>query len=71
MLVNTDQNGRHFGRPMLPLFLEHDPSIYFLTHQSSRKVGQVEARPHVALTIAGADCYLVVRGSAPVVRDRP
>jgi hypothetical protein len=35
---------------MLPLLLEHDPSVYFLTHHSSRKVSQLEARPQVALT---------------------
>jgi general stress protein 26 len=69
MLINTDHDGSHVGRPMLPLWLEHDPSVYFLTHQSSRKVKQVDARPQVVLTIAGADCYVVVRGTASVLRD--
>ena len=69
MLINVDHDGSHVGRPMLPLFLEHDPSVYFLTHQSSRKVRQVDARPQVVLTIAGADCYVVVRGTASVLRD--
>jgi general stress protein 26 len=69
ILINTDQHGSHVGRPMLPLLLDQDPSIYFLTHQSSRKVRQVEARPQVALTIAGAGCYVVVRGSASILRD--
>ncbi len=70
MLINIDLDGSHVGRPMLPLLLEHDPSVYFLTHQSSRKVSQVEARPQVALTFAGADCYVVARGTASVLRDR-
>jgi general stress protein 26 len=69
ILINTDQNGSYVGRPMLPLLLDHDPSIYFLTHQSSRKVRQLEAQPQVALTFAGAGCYAVAKGSALLLRD--
>jgi general stress protein 26 len=32
-------------------------------------VKQVATQPRVALTIAGADCYLVVTGSAAVLQD--
>lgn len=70
MLTNIDEHGTHVGRPMLPLLLENDdPHIYFLTHQSSRKVAQVAARPQVALTIISANCYVVVAGSAHASRD--
>jgi general stress protein 26 len=70
MLINIDEQGTHVGRPMLPLLLEHDdPHIYFLTHQSSRKIVQVAARPQVVLTIISADCYVVVAGSAYASRD--
>jgi general stress protein 26 len=54
---------------MLPLFLENDPHIYFLTHQSSRKVLQIATRPRVGLTITTAHCYVVVAGSAYASRD--
>ena len=64
MLMNIDEHGRHMGRPMLPLFLENDPHIYFLTHQSSRKVPQIATRPRVGLTITSAHGYVVVAGSA-------
>ena len=37
MLMNVDESGIHHGRPMLPLLLQDDPHIYFLTHQSSRR----------------------------------
>ena len=54
---------------MLPLFIQDDPHIYFLTHQSSRKVMQLAARPQVGLTIISANCYLVMTGSAQISRD--
>jgi len=70
MLMNVDERGTHIGRPMLPLFLERDPHIYFLTHQSSRKVMQLAARPQVGLTLISANCYMVMAGSARITRDR-
>jgi general stress protein 26 len=48
MLVNIGERGSHVGRPMLPLFLEDDPHIYFLTHQSSRMVDELMARAPTA-----------------------
>ncbi len=70
MFMTLDDHGDHAGRPMLPLLLDNDPQIYFLTHQSSRKVTQVAARPQVALTISDASgCYLSIVGRASVSRD--
>jgi general stress protein 26 len=69
MLMNVDERGTHVGRPMLPLFIEGDPHVYFLTHQSSRKVTQVAARPQVGLAAIGGSCYVVMAGSAEVSRD--
>ena len=69
MLMNVDERGTHVGRPMLPLFVQNDPHIYFLTHQSSRKVTLLAARPQVGLTISGAHCYVVMAGSAHLSRD--
>jgi general stress protein 26 len=69
MLMNIDEHDTHVGRPMLPLFIQNDPHIFFLTHQSSRKVMQLVARPKVGLTIISANCYLVIAGSAHISRD--
>jgi|AAFX01.1.fsa_nt_gi general stress protein 26 len=69
ILMNLDERGSHVGRPMLPLFVQKDPAIYFLTHQSSRKVMQLTARPQVGLTMISANCYFVVAGSAHISRD--
>ena len=70
MLMTIDEQGGHAGRPMLPLLLDDDPHIYFLTHQSSRKVAQLAIQPRIGLTITGAHCYVVVAGRANVLRDR-
>jgi pyridoxine/pyridoxamine 5'-phosphate oxidase len=60
LLMTTDEHGAAFGRPMLPLLLDNDSHIYFLTHQNSRKVRQVAARPQICLTMTSGNCYLVV-----------
>jgi general stress protein 26 len=69
MLVTLDSSGAHEGRPMLPLWLENDPHVYFLTRHDSRKVSQIAKRPQVALTLITAGCYFVVLGSAYSSRD--
>lgn len=69
MLITIDEHAAPIGRPMLPLFLHNDPCIYFLTHQNSRKVNQIAARPQVALTLNSAGCQLVVVGTAAALRD--
>ena len=69
MLVTIGSGEAHAGRPMLPLWLPEDPNIYFLTHRESRKVAQVNERPHVALTVINAGCYLVVLGLAYASQD--
>jgi general stress protein 26 len=69
MLMNVDDKGGHIGRPMLPLLVQNDPHIYFLTHQSSRKVTQLAVRPQVGLSFVAANCFVVVAGSAELSRD--
>jgi general stress protein 26 len=70
MFMTLDDHGDHAGRPMLPLLLDNDPQIYFLTHHSSRKVAHVAARPQVGLTISDASgCYLSIVGRASISRD--
>jgi hypothetical protein len=64
ILLTFGSGQAHAGRPMLPLWLSEDSHIYFLTHRESQKVSQVNERPHVALTVISAGCYLVVLGLA-------
>ena len=69
ILTNVDEKGMQMGRPMLPLLVQNDPHIYFLTHQSSRKVTQLAVRPQVGLSIISGNCFVVVTGSATLSRD--
>ena len=69
MLTTIDEHAAPIGRPMLPLFLDNDPCIYFLTHQNSRKGSQIMARPQVGLTMSSTGCYLVVAGTTATLRD--
>jgi len=69
MLLTLDERRRHVGRPMLPLLLQGDPHIYFLTHESSQKVRHVTIDPQVTLTVTEANWYLVLAGRAVVLRD--
>jgi general stress protein 26 len=70
MLITIDEHVAPIGRPMLPLFLEKDPCLYFLTHQDSRKVGHITARPQVGLTMISKHCYLVVTGTGATSREQ-
>jgi len=70
MLMNVDEKGTHVGRPMLPLLVESDSHIYFLTHHSSRKVAQLAVRPQVGVSMISGNCFIVVAGSAQLSRDR-
>ena len=69
MLLTIDDRGAHSGRPMLPLLLDNDPHIYFLTHQSSRKVTQITVQPQIALTVVTAHYFIVVVGQGLILRD--
>ena len=69
MFMTLDDREEYAGRPMLPLLLDNDPRIYFLTHRSSRKVSQVAAHPQVGLAISGEGAYLSIVGRASVTHD--
>ena len=69
ILMNVNEEGMHIGRPMLPLLVHNDPHLYFLTHQSSRKVTQLAVRPQVGVSIVSTNCFVVVAGSARLSRD--
>lgn len=70
MLMTIDERAAPVARPMLPLFIEEDPCLYFLTHQHSRKVSHITARSQVGLTMISRNCYLVVTGTATTSREQ-
>lgn len=69
VLVTHDHDRVHAVRPMLPLWLERDPHVYFLTYERSRKVTQIAVRAEVAITFLAAGSHFVALGSAVAWRD--
>jgi general stress protein 26 len=69
MLMTLDENGHPRGRPMLPLFFDRDPCVYFLTDRNSRKVRDITARPQVVLSMISGGCYLLVTGTTAASRE--
>jgi general stress protein 26 len=70
MFVTVDDHGQLAGRPMLPLLLDEDPRVYFLTHTGSEKLAHIASRPQVAVTVVGADsCYVSITGRADASQD--
>jgi general stress protein 26 len=70
ILITIADHATPMARPMLPLFLDNDPCLYFLTHQTSRKVSHITARSQVGLTMFTKGCYLVITGTAVTSRER-
>jgi general stress protein 26 len=71
MLTTVDDSGRLASRPMLPLLIDGDNRLHFLTHASSEKVAQVAVQPRVAVSVIGpASTYLSIAGRAVVSHDR-
>jgi general stress protein 26 len=70
MLMTLDGENRIVGRPMLPLLVDGDPYVYFLTHKSSARMAEIRNRPRVSVTITGSDSrYLVIAGTATASDD--
>ena len=70
MLTTIDCEKRPATRPMLPLLLDDDSRIHFLTQHSSAKVAQVHTCPDVCIAMAcSGGVYLSLTGKAKVSRD--
>jgi len=70
MLTTLDHERRPVTRPMLPLLIDNDSRIHFLTQYSSAKVAQVHTCPDVSVAMAcSGGVYLSLIGKAHVSRD--
>lgn len=69
-MTTTINDGQLTSRPMLPLQLEGDQSVYFLTHESSEKVRQLSADARVNLALVGTNGeYLSISGRAELSKN--
>lgn len=72
MLTTRHQDGSMHSRPMGTNHTEFDGDLWFMTSASSEKIGDIEARPEVALTYSDErrHSYVSISGDASVVHDR-
>lgn len=69
MLTTRDENGRLTSRPMAQQEVEFHGDLWFFAERDSRKVAQLTADPHVALTLTSSTTWISVDGTARIVRD--
>jgi general stress protein 26 len=72
MLTTAEEDGSLRSRPMATQRAEFDGDLWFFTHASAPKVGEVERERQVNVAYAAPDDnrYVSVSGRAQVVRDR-
>lgn len=72
MLVTAAQDGSFDARPMATQKTEFDGTVWFLTGDDSRKVGEIANDAHVTLVYAdpGNAKYVTLKGRAAVSNDR-
>lgn len=72
MLTTVTSDGQLRSRPMGTQKAEFDGNLWFFTHYSEPKVGEVDREEHVNVSFADPNdnLYVSVSGTATIVRDR-
>ncbi len=71
-MLTTDDGGTLRARPMAASQKDFDGTLWFFTHASAHKVGEIEATHRVGVTYAdpGQQNYVSLSGEATLVRDQ-
>lgn len=69
MLTTVDADGHFISRPMAQQEVEFDGDLWFFAERGSRKVAQIEANPHVGVTLTSNDTWVSLDGEAAIVED--
>lgn len=67
-MVTTLDGDQLVSRPMAPMHVDDDGTLWFFTEADSDKADQVESIPHMNVSFSHGD-YLSVSGTGQVVRD--
>lgn len=70
MLITQSSHGALHARPMAIAKHGEGGVVYFATSWASAKIGEVETRPEVVVTMQDANCYLSLSGRAEIMDDR-
>ena len=68
MVTTVDEDDKLVSRPMAPMHVDDDGTLWFFTELDSEKVDDVRANPQANVTFAHSD-YVSVSGDASTVRD--
>jgi general stress protein 26 len=73
MLITIEKNAENLsGRPMSISKIDGDGTIWFFTKESSYKVDEIEEskKVSIAITNVSSNNYLMIHGSATLVKDK-
>lgn len=69
MLTTLDTDGEFVARPMAQQEVEFDGDLWFFAERDSRKVAQIQADPHVGVTLSSSSTWISINGTAQIVVD--
>jgi general stress protein 26 len=69
MLTTVDTEGNFVSRPMGQQEVEPDGTLWFFSERDSSVIAQIEANPHVGVTLSSSDTWISINGSAEVIVD--
>ncbi len=69
MFTTVDADGHFASRPMGQQEVDPDGTLWFFSERDSQVVTQIEANPHVGITLSSSDVWISIDGSAEIVVD--
>lgn len=69
MFTTIDDEGHFVSRPMAQQLTEGDGDLWFFAERDSRVIEQINANPHVALTLSDSSTWISIDGDAQMVDD--
>jgi len=69
MLTTKGEDGEMLSRPMAVVEREFDGTLWFVSHNNTRKARQIGHEPRVNVTYASGSEWVSVTGRAEIVRD--
>ena len=69
MFTTIDEDGHFVSRPMGQQEVEPDGTLWFFSERDSSVIAQIQANPHVGVTLSSSDTWISINGSAEVVVD--
>jgi general stress protein 26 len=69
MLTTVDEEGHLVARPMAQQEVEFDGDLWFFAERDSSTVTQLQANPHVGVSLSSNDTWVSICGTAAVVQN--